>query len=112
MSGQIFISYRRDDSTPWARLVYHSLSQRLSQNRLFMGVDNLPPGIDLKEAVEKGVGSCDVLVAVIGKGWLTSSNEEGRRRLDRPEDHVRLEIGTRRRGAGLGERPGRTAAQV
>jgi hypothetical protein len=40
------------------------------------------------------VGSCDVLIAVIGKHWLTSSDEKRRRRIDNPDDFVRLEIAT------------------
>ena len=59
-----------------------------------MDVDNLDLGVDFVEAIEKSVGSCDVLIAVIGKRWLMSSDEEGRRRLDNPEDFVRIEIAT------------------
>jgi hypothetical protein len=46
------------------------------------------------QTIEKTVGSCDVLIAVIGKGWLTSCDQEGQRRLDNPEDFVRIEIAT------------------
>jgi hypothetical protein len=35
-----------------------------------------------------------VLIAVIGKHWLLSSDGEGKRRLDNPEDFVRVEIAT------------------
>jgi hypothetical protein len=44
--------------------------------------------------VEQTVGSCDVMIAVIGKGWLTARDYEGQRRLDNPEDFVRIEIAT------------------
>ena len=94
MSGQIFISYRREDSAPWARLAYQSLSQRFPQSRIFMDVDNLPPGIDFVEAIEKSVGACDVQLVVIGKRWLMARDDKRRRRLDNPEDFVRLEIAT------------------
>jgi hypothetical protein len=43
---------------------------------------------------QKSVGPCDALIAVIGKRWLISSDEEGKRRLDNPEDFVRIEIAT------------------
>ena len=38
------------------------------------------------------VGSCAVLLVVIGGWWLTATGEDGRRRLDDPGDFVRLEI--------------------
>jgi hypothetical protein len=42
--------------------------------------------------INRAVGSCDVLLAVIGDQWLTITDEQGRRRLDDPADFVRLEI--------------------
>jgi hypothetical protein len=57
-----------------------------------MDVDNLDPGVDFIEAIETSVGSCEVLIAVIGKRRLASSDEEGKRRLDNPDDFVRLGI--------------------
>ena len=38
------------------------------------------------------MGSCHVLLALIGNRWLTVTDQEGRRRLDDPSDFVRLEI--------------------
>jgi hypothetical protein len=35
-----------------------------------------------------------VLVAVIGAGWLLAADQRGGRRLDDPDDLVRLEVGT------------------
>jgi hypothetical protein len=94
MSGQIFISYRRDDASyPTGRL-YDHLHSRFPQNEIFIDVDSIKPGIDFVTTIEERVGSCDVLIAVIGKRWLSSADEEGSRRLDNPEDFVRLEIGT------------------
>jgi tetratricopeptide (TPR) repeat protein len=93
MSGQIFISYRRDDSSASAGRLYDRLSVRLPNNHIFFDVD-LDPGIDFVEAIETAVGSCDVLIAVIGKHWLLSSDEEGKPRVENPKDFVRLEIAT------------------
>jgi hypothetical protein len=33
-----------------------------------------------------------VLIALVGKHWLSATDEEGKRRLDQPEDFVRLEV--------------------
>ena len=58
-----------------------------------MDVGSLEPGVDVAKAIQEGMASCDVLVAVIGRRWLTAA-EGPRRRLDNPQDSVRLEIGT------------------
>jgi len=44
------------------------------------------------EVITRAVGSCDVLLTLIGNEWLTITDEHGRRRLDDPDDFVRLEI--------------------
>jgi tetratricopeptide (TPR) repeat protein len=93
MSGQIFISYRRDDSAASAGRLYDHLLAQFPNDQIFIDVD-LDPGIDFLEAIEASVGSCDVLIAVIGKNWLLSTDEAGKRRLDNKEDFVRLEIAT------------------
>ena len=59
---------------------------------VFMDIDTIEPGLDFVEAIEQAVGSCDALIALIGKHWLTITDDAGRRRLDNPEDFVRLEI--------------------
>jgi peptidoglycan/xylan/chitin deacetylase (PgdA/CDA1 family) len=94
MSGKIFINYRRDDASYPAGRLYDRLSASFPQNQIFIDVDNLDPGVDFVEAIEQSVGSCDVLIAVIGKGWLTSHDQEGQRRLHNPDDFVRIEIAT------------------
>jgi hypothetical protein len=94
VSGQIFISYRREDSAASAGRLYDHLSSHFASNHIFLDVDSLDLGIDFVKAIEESVGSCDVLIAVIGNRWLTSSDEEGGRRLDNPEDFVRIEIVT------------------
>ncbi len=38
------------------------------------------------------VASCDALIAVIGKDWLTARDSDGNRRLDHPDDFVKAEI--------------------
>jgi hypothetical protein len=100
MSGQIFISYRRDDSSAWAGRLRDCLSRHFDSFmndwdiQIFMDVYTIDPGVDFVEAIEESVGSCKVLLVVMGKGWLISSDEEGGRRLDNPEDSVRIEIVT------------------
>jgi TIR domain len=94
MSGQIFISYRREDSAASAGRVYDRLNGRFPSNRIFIDVDDIAPGVDFVKAIEKSVGSCDVLISIVGKHWLTATDEDGKRRLDNTDDFIRLEIAT------------------
>ena len=89
----IFLSYRREDSSGYAGRVYDRLSQHFGEDQLFMDIDTMKSGVYFVEVLERAVGSCDVLIALIGKQWLTVTDEQtGRRRLDNPQDFVRLEI--------------------
>jgi formylglycine-generating enzyme required for sulfatase activity len=91
--SRIFISYRRDDSAGYAGRLYDRLSERFGGDQIFMDIDTIEPGLDFVEVIEKAVGSCDALIALIGRQWLTITDAAGRR-LDKPEDPVRLEIAT------------------
>jgi len=89
MSG-IFICYRREDGGAHAGRLYDRLSAHFGRELIFMDIDTIEPGSDFVEVINDKVGSCDVLIAVIGRKWV--ADEEGRRRLDNPEDFIRLEI--------------------
>ncbi|MFL6203102.1 MAG: TIR domain-containing protein [Thermoanaerobaculia bacterium] len=90
-SANIFINYRREDSAGHAGRLFDALSSHFA-GRLFMDVDTLEPGVDFVEAIEQAVGSCEVLIVIIGREWLTIEDQAGRRRLDNPGDFVRLEV--------------------
>ena len=87
-----FISYRRDDSAPYAGRLYDHLAARFGAECLFMDIDTIRPGDDFVQAISDRVASCDVLIALIGKQWLNITDADGRRRLDNPNDFVRIEI--------------------
>ena len=58
-----------------------------------MDVDALEPGVDFVERLHSAVVTADAVLVVIGRGWLNANNLDGERRLDDPEDFVRLEVG-------------------
>ena len=87
----IFISYRRDDSEGHAGRLFEDLCDRFGKEAVFMDVAGIEAGRDFRRAIEAQVASCGVLLAIIGKNWLTVTDEKGRRRLDDPYDFVRLE---------------------
>jgi formylglycine-generating enzyme required for sulfatase activity len=90
---KIFISYRRDDSGGWAGRLYDRLSQHFGRDNVFMDITAIEPGLDFVEVIQEAVASCDILIAVIGRQWLTVTDASGQRRLNNPEDFVRLEVG-------------------
>jgi hypothetical protein len=91
-SDGVFISYRRQETAPYARLLREELSRRLGSQQVFMDVDSIEVGVDFTEAIQRAVDACQVLLALIGPQWLTATDAEGQRRLDNPDDSVRLEI--------------------
>jgi hypothetical protein len=92
MGGNIFINYRRDDDAGFTQALYSRLEQSFPSDSLFMDVDNIAPGADFVQVLNDEVARCDVVIAVIGKNWLSVTDETGARRLDNPEDFVRIEI--------------------
>jgi TIR domain len=91
-SGRVFISYRREDTAYPAGWLYDRLADRYGTGQVFKDVDSIELGDNFVEAITGAVGSCDVLLALIGPRWLTITNDHGRRRLDDRDDFVRLEI--------------------
>jgi hypothetical protein len=91
-SGRIFISYRREETSYPAAWLYDRLADRFGGGQVFKDVDSIQLGDDFVEVIHRAVGSCDVLLALIGDQWLTVTDQHGRRRLDNPDDFVRLEI--------------------
>ena len=93
-AGRVFISYRRQETAWPARQLYDLLIAELGANRVFKDVDNIEPGDDFVERIQWAVGSCQVLLALIGPQWLTVKDATGARRIDDPTDFVRLEVET------------------
>ena len=90
-SANIFVNYRREDSAGYAGRLFDRLSSGFP-GRIFMDIDNIEPGVDFGEVITQAVGSCEILIVVIGKEWLSCKDADGRRRLDNPDDFVRMEL--------------------
>jgi hypothetical protein len=91
--ARIFISYRRADASWPVRWLSDWLAGRFGAGTAFLDADSIRPGDDFPAEIEAAVGACAVLLAVIGPQWLTAEGDAGRR-LDDPQDWVRLEIQT------------------
>jgi tetratricopeptide (TPR) repeat protein len=92
--SRIFVSYRREDTSGHAGRLFDGLASHFGREAVFMDVDTIGAGADFADAIEEAVGGADAFLALIGKRWLSAADEEGKRRLDDPEDFVRLEVAT------------------
>jgi hypothetical protein len=90
--GRIFISYRREETAYPAGWLFDRLVAHFGKGQIFKDIDSIGPGDNFAKVIRSAVESCDVLLVLIGDRWLTIAGDDGRRRLDDPEDFVRLEI--------------------
>src|SRR5207245_9737095 len=88
----IAISYRREDSTPIAGRLHDRLRAEFGNENVFMDFDSIPYGVDFRDHIAQTLERADILVAVIGPGWLGHRPGESTRRVDDATDFVRLEI--------------------
>lgn len=91
--SKIFISYRREDSSGDARALRDTLARYFGSEAIYLDVDDVAPGADFPTAIRNELKRCKVLLALIGKSWLTACNPDGVRRIDDPDDFVRMEVG-------------------
>lgn len=92
MTKLIFINYRREDAQSAAGRLFDMLESQLGPEQVFLDVDNIAPGKDFAEELSLQVSKCDVFLAVIGRHWEDAKDSCGGRRLDNPNDWVRIEI--------------------
>jgi uncharacterized membrane protein YeaQ/YmgE (transglycosylase-associated protein family) len=90
----IFMSYRRSDSQDVAGRIYDRLVGAFGPESIFKDVDAIRPGADFRQEIDEFLNQCDVVLVLVGAGWLEARDQEDRRRLDNPADFVRIEIET------------------
>ncbi len=99
--ARIFISYRREDSDIWVSRLVDELRRHFPADQVFQDIASIDPGANFRDALEKALGSAAVMLAVIGRGWLSATDKQGRRRLDLAGDFVRLEVAESLRRPGV-----------
>jgi hypothetical protein len=92
MNAKLFINYRREDTAPYAGRLYDRLTAHFGEDQVFIDIDQIEPGEDFVEAINRKVGTCDIAIVAIGPNWLRATDASGKRRLDDEEDFVRMEI--------------------
>jgi TIR domain len=92
VAGRIFLSYRRDDSGGQAGRLSDRLVPEFGRDNLFLDIDSIPLGVNFVKRLTAEVAACDILIALIGPRWLDTRNDRNERRIDQPNDFVRIEI--------------------
>jgi hypothetical protein len=90
----IFINYRRDDAGDAASRLYEDLTEDpelQAHFEVFWDI-TIGPAQKYQDVIEEKVTSCDVVLVLIGRQWLTITDEAGRRRLELGDDLLRMEI--------------------
>lgn len=92
--GNIFVSYRRSDSEGHAGRLFRDLCDHFGKHRVLIDVVGMEKGRDFRRTIEQRLETSNVLLAIIGKTWVSVQDPSGHRRLENPSDLVRLETAT------------------
>jgi hypothetical protein len=90
--ARIFICYRREDAAGHAGRLRDRLAGVFGDSQVFLDIDQVKIGEDFVERMTSVVTSCRAVLIVIGRRWLACEDVHGRRRIDDPDDYVRVEI--------------------
>jgi len=91
MSG-VFISYRRDDSAGFAGALERELVTHLGRDHVFIDVKDIEAGTEFPVVIDEAIKSSDVVLVLIGPGWLDTRDSQGLRRIEKQDDFVRREV--------------------
>lgn len=89
---RVFVSYRRADSLAIVDRLVERLVRAFGQKSIFRDVSSIPYGSDFRGVIVEAIAASDVVLVVIGRNWLTITDDTGARRLDKPDDPVRVEV--------------------
>ncbi|MGH3506723.1 MAG: toll/interleukin-1 receptor domain-containing protein, partial [Nocardioidaceae bacterium] len=89
---KVFVNYRRRDTKHVAGRLRDVIAARYGSQSVFMDVDSIGAATDFVVEIDNALRKTKVMVILIGEDWLDARGKDGKRRLDDPTDHVRLEI--------------------
>jgi len=90
--NRIFINYRRTESQFVAGALARELRKTFGERRVFRDQEDIRGGVAWSEYLLGEIAGDSAVLVLIGRGWAQTVDSQGRRRLDLPDDPVRLEI--------------------
>ena len=94
MRHSIFLSYRRADTSGHAGRLTDDLERRFGPDVVFRDIESIDAGRDFVDALDRALSEAQVVLVLIGDTWLTETDAEDVRRLEKVEDYVRNEVAT------------------
>ncbi|MET0415667.1 MAG: toll/interleukin-1 receptor domain-containing protein, partial [Actinoplanes sp.] len=91
MKDDVFISYRKSDSSADARLIADRINRRFGAGTAFFDNQSIELGTDFRRKLWRSLAGCRVVVAVVGPDWV-GTLEDKSRRIDQKDDFVRTEL--------------------
>ncbi len=91
---RVFISYRHSDSLAITGRIHDRLSEALGARNVFKDMEDIPAGSDFRQVLNAHLIDCPVILVIIGRTWASVTDAAGKRRLDNPDDFVRIEVET------------------
>ena len=88
----IFLSYRRSDSQAWTGRLADDLRDYFGRDNIYRDLDSNRGAQDYVRQIDEAMAQSRIVIAVIGPAWLSAHTADRTRRLDDPEDLVRLEL--------------------
>lgn len=90
--SEIFISYRRNDSSAYTGRIADSLRNCFGKEYIFRDHETLDIGVKFKQDIQNHILSASIMLVVIGPNWEENDSETGKLRIENKDDFVRLEI--------------------
>ena len=88
----IFVSYRRSDSADITGRIYDRLVSEFAKEHVFKDVDSISMGGDFRTHLNGAMSQCRAVLTIVGTRWTDARDDAGARRLDDPDDFVRIEV--------------------
>ncbi len=90
---RILLSYRRSISETTVRRISAQLAEAFGGPRsVIHGFGSIRYDSDFRAHIDSAIRRCDALLVIIDPAWLSLTDSQGARRIDNPQDFVRLGI--------------------
>gem|GEM_PF-3541347 len=96
-SYKVFVSYRYGDNEYAVVQVVRYLdsfmsSRLLNSSKVFYDKDEVDAGGSISSTIREAIKECEVVIVIIGRQWLSMTDDEGQRKIDNDQDYTRLEL--------------------